>query len=255
MRLNFKSFGEGEPVIIMHGLFGMLDNWKSFAKKLSENYTVYIIDLRNHGKSPHEPGISYSLMAQDVIEFLEAEWIYEARFIGHSMGGKVLLQLVEEYGDYITSAIVVDILPIQYKGGHQTIFDALLSAPVRSSDQRSQIEDHLATYIQEKSVIQFLMKNLSRDPNGGFRWKMNLTEIHKHYAEILAPISFTEIIDVPTLFVKGTKSDYVPAAAYEELSKQFETPSLISVEDAGHWIHAEKPDQLYNIVTEFFLEN
>lgn len=251
-KLNYKTFGEGDPVIIVHGLFGMLDNWKTFARHLSTDYMVYILDLRNHGKSPHIEGMDYKLMAQDVAQFLEDEWIYEARFIGHSMGGKVIMQLSIDYPEIIQQQMIVDIGPKKYEGGHQTIFEALLSAPIAEAKQRGDIKTHLANYIKEEDVIQFLMKNLSRIPEGGFRWKMNLNEIHKHYEDILDAINIDQMIEVPSLFVRGSKSNYIDDELQETIKSKFLNVQLKTVIDSGHWVHAEKPKELLTITNEFF---
>ncbi len=253
-KLNFKTFGEGDPVVIVHGLFGMLDNWKTFARHLAKDYMVYIVDLRNHGKSPHLEGMNYKLMAQDLAHFLEAEWIYEARFIGHSMGGKVVMQLSVDYPEIIEQQMIVDIGPKKYEGGHQTIFEALLSAPIQTAQQRSEIQDHLKQYIQELDVIQFLMKNVSRVPAGGFRWKMNLHEIHAHYQDILNNIDIGQTIEVPTLFVRGAKSNYINDELSAIIKQQFLNAQIETI-DAGHWIHAEKPEELLTLCKEFFQQS
>ncbi len=251
-KLNFKTFGEGDPVIIVHGLFGMLDNWKTFARHLSEDYMVYIVDLRNHGKSPHVEGMDYKLMAQDLAQFLEDEWIYEAKFIGHSMGGKVVMQLSADFPELMEQQMIVDIGPKKYEGGHQTIFEALLSAPIDKASQRNDIQEHLSSYINELDVIQFLMKNLSRNPSGGFKWKMNLPEIYKHYEDILANIDIGQQIEVPSLFVRGSKSNYIDDELSDVIKKQFLNVRLQTVVDSGHWIHAEKPAELLSLTKEFF---
>lgn len=249
--LNFKTFGSGDPIIIMHGLFGMLDNWQTIAKKLSEEYMVYVVDLRDHGKSEHTTDFNYPLLAQDIAEFLEAEWIHEAYIIGHSMGGKTALQLVKDYPDLVEKLIVVDIGIKSYKGGHETILEALSNVPIDSVKTRSDVDKHLSRYISEPGIRLFLMKNLTRNKEGGYRWKMNLKLLIKHYQEILAGVTFDELVDTPTLFIRGGKSSYIQDEDLDEISSHFKDMQLITIADAGHWVHAEQPNELLSAIKSF----
>lgn len=252
MELNFKSFGQGEPVIILHGMFGTLDNWQTIAKKLAKNYLVYIVDLRNHGRSPHTDELSYSLMANDVKEFMEENWMFEATVIGHSMGGKVAMQLATEYPDMVTKLVVVDIAPKKYVGSHQTIFDALFGLDLSTLDSRNDADDYLATKIKEDGVRQFLLKNLHLDKESGkYAWKMNLQSIFDNYAHILGNSLAGEPYEGETLFINGANSDYVKATELPDYQLFFPNASLITIEGAGHWVHAEKPKELLAVLNEF----
>jgi len=251
-RLNFKSFGEGEPVIILHGLFGMLDNWQSFAKKLSEHYLVYVIDQRDHGKSPHTDEFNYKVLAEDLKEFLDQEMISKAKFIGHSMGGKTLIQFAMDFEDYIEKMIIVDMGIKKYPGGHETIISAMRTASVGKADSRSEIESHLAQTIDNSSIRLFLMKNLQRNTEeGGFRWKMNLELLHREYQSILSSLESDEVKDTEVLFVKGLKSEYLLEEDEPKIKEQFAKAKFKEI-DAGHWIHAEKPKELLEMVVNFF---
>ncbi len=250
-KLNFKTFGSGDPIIILHGLFGMLDNWQTIAKKLAEDYMVYLVDLRDHGKSEHTTEFNYSLLAQDIAEFLETEWIHEAYIIGHSMGGKTALQLVKDYPDLVEKLIVVDIGIKAYQGGHEIILKALSSVPIETIKSRKEVEEHLSQYISEPGIRLFLMKNLTRNKEGGYRWKMNLNLLIKHYQDILAGITFDDILDTPTLFIRGGNSRYIPDEDVESISSNFEDMKLETVQDAGHWVHAEQPNELLSIIRSF----
>ena len=249
--LNFKTFGSGDPIIIMHGLFGMLDNWQTIAKNLSEEYMVYVIDLRDHGKSEHTTDFNYPLLAQDIAEFLEAEWIHKSYIIGHSMGGKTALQLVKDYPELVEKLIVVDIGIKSYKGGHETILEALTSVPIDSVKTRADADKHLFRYISEPGIRLFLMKNLTRNKEGGYRWKMNLKLLIKHYQEILAGITFDEVVDIPTLFIRGGKSNYIQDEDLDEIFIHFEDMQLITIAAAGHWVHAEQPNELLSAIKSF----
>ncbi len=251
MELNYKSFGEGYPIIILHGLFGTLDNWQTIAKKLAEHYSVYIIDLRNHGRSPHEDIFNYEVMADDLQAFMESQWIYEAHIIGHSMGGKTAMQFALTYPDLVNQLVVVDIAPKAYEGGHQTIFEALLSLDVSTITSRKQAAAALESKIPDFGVRQFLLKNLTNDKKGGYKWKMNLPVIHQNYGQILEAIESEETFDNPTLFIRGGASDYIQDEDLTQIKTFFPTAKLETVANAGHWVHAVAPKELLNLVTNF----
>ncbi len=254
MELNYKEFGQGDPIIILHGLFGTLDNWQTIAKKLAENNTVYIVDQRNHGRSPHADELDYPIMAEDLQQFMERKWIYEAVILGHSMGGKTAMQFALDYPDMVNKLIVVDIAPKAYTGGHQTIFDALLALDLDKLDNRKEADAFLAERISEFGVRQFLLKNLSREKEGGYRWKMNLPAIYHNYSKILAAIESDEIFDEPTLFIRGGQSEYVQDGDMATIKKRFPQSLLTTVENAGHWVHAEQPKELLSLIQDF-IEN
>ncbi len=252
MELNFKSFGQGDPIIILHGLFGTLDNWQTIGKKLAEDYLVYLVDLRNHGKSPHHEPMDYPTMAQDLQKFMEANWIYEANVIGHSMGGKVAMQLALQHPDLVKKLIVVDIAPKKYQGGHQEIFDALFALDLTKVENRSDADEFLKPRIPEFSVRQFLLKNLTRNKDGGYRWKMNLPVIYQHYSDILDNISSDQTFEKPTLFIRGGESNYIQADDLDSIEQLFPVAVVDTVQDAGHWVHAQAPDELMNMVYAHF---
>jgi len=251
MELNYKSFGAGYPIIILHGLFGTLDNWQTIAKKLAENYTVYIIDLRNHGRSTHDDRFDYEVMADDLQAFMESHWIYEAHIIGHSMGGKTAMQFALNYPDLVNQLVVVDIAPKAYEGGHQTIFDALLSLDLAKITSRKEADEFLKQKIDDFGVRQFLLKNLTRQKEGGFKWKMNLPIIHQNYQPILSAIESEDSFDNDTLFIRGGISDYVKEEDMSHIKTLFPSAKLATVAEAGHWVHAVAPKTLLELVFDF----
>lgn len=250
MNLNHKIYGEGEPIIILHGMMGMLDNWQTVARKLAEEYMVILVDLRNHGKSPHTSEHSYALMAEDLHEFMEQQWIHEATIIGHSMGGKTAIEFAKNYSDMINHLIVVDISPKENKAGHGRIFEALHDLPLDKIENRGEAEAFLAEYIEEAGVRLFLLKNLQRKKEGGYRWKMNLEAIFANYQEVLNPIEIDEPISTPTLFIRGERSNYILEEDIPTLQEQFTKMEVVTL-DAGHWIHAERPSELIHAVKTF----
>ncbi|HMQ46358.1 MAG TPA: alpha/beta fold hydrolase [Saprospiraceae bacterium] len=250
--LNYKSLGQGYPIIVLHGLFGTLDNWQTVARRLSENHTVYLVDLRNHGRSPHHSAMNYPIMAEDLRHFMESHGMYQAYLIGHSMGGKVAMEFALEHSDMVEKLMVVDIAPKTYTGGHQAIFEALFSLDLANLEDRQQAEAHLATRIAEPDVRQFLMKNLSRQKGGGFEWKMNLPVIFENYSHILAAVDSSWAYDKPCSFVRGDRSDYIRDEDMDHIRTLFPKAQLHTVKGAGHWVHAEQPEALLQLINTFF---
>lgn len=255
MQLNHKTFGQGPPLIILHGLFGTLDNWQTLAKRWAEHYTVVLIDQRNHGRSPHLDAHSYPLMAEDLKAFMEANWMYEAYLMGHSMGGKTAMQFATHFPDMVNKLIVVDIAPKTYPGGHEIIVEALNELDLNAIDDRKEADAMLAERIADFGVRQFLLKNLTRDKEeGGYRWKMNLPVLTRDYEAILENITAQETYDGPTLFIRGAASNYIDDGDLPLLQKHFPAAELATVADAGHWVHAQKPEELFQLVTAFLEE-
>jgi len=254
MNLNFKTFGQGPPLIILHGLFGTLDNWQTLAKRWAEHYSVYLLDLRNHGKSPHADEMNYTIMAEDVRLFMESQWIYEAIVLGHSMGGKVAMELALHHPDMVRQLLVVDIAPKSYPGGHEGIFAALLALDLSQINDRKEAEVQLREHIPEQGVRQFLLKNLSREKEGGYRWKMNLPIIHQFYQEILGNVYQEGQYEGPTLFIRGGQSRYIADEDMDVIHQLFPAATLKTVPQAGHWVHAEAPDDLHAFVLAFLEE-
>ena len=252
IQLNYKSFGQGFPLIIIHGLFGTLDNWQTLAKLFAEKYSVFILDLRNHGRSPHVDGLfNYSILAEDIKDFMEQNWIYKAHLLGHSMGGKTAMQFALNYPDMVDKLVVVDIAPKSYKGGHEKILNALNSLDLTTLTDRKFAEAHLLNLLHDNSTVQFLLKNLSRKKEGGFEWKMNLSNLIENYEHILDNIIIENHFDQPTLFIKGGKSDYILDKDLNYIQSIFTHSKLIEIKEAGHWVHSVQPQELYNIVNDF----
>ena len=273
MDLNFKEFGAGEPLVILHGLFGTLDNWQTLARQLADNFTVYIVDLPNHGRSPHTKGeFDYSEMSDAVAEFLTKNWIHECLMIGHSMGGKLAMQLALQQPDLIKKLAVIDIAPKQYRGGHEAIFRTLLALDLDTLTDRKEAEAYLTEHLHEEGAgtIQFLLKNLSRRaesknssnsptsdiPNptsNGFEWKMNLSVLWANYPRILDKLEGNTPFMKPTLFVRGGASNYIKDSDFDVISQLFPRSVIQTIEGAGHWVHADKPRELLEVLKRFMI--
>ncbi len=253
MDLYFNEYGAGFPIIIVHGLLGTSDNWITVAKKLSAEYSVFNVDVRNHGRSPHLPEMNYPAMAADLKAFLENQWIHKAHLIGHSMGGKLVMQFALEYPEIVDKLVVVDIAPKSYPGGHEHILAALESIDLNVVESRKEVEAALSEKLDEpESVIQFLMKNLHFDRVlNNYSWKMNLSAILDHYEEISGAIESGESFDGPTLFISGGNSKYILPEDEPAIRELFPKAEFKVVEDAGHWVHAEKPAEIFEILKEF----
>jgi esterase len=256
MELNFKELGKENAthgtLIIMHGLFGMLDNLMTIGRKFAGSYQVYLLDLRNHGRSNWDNEHNYTVMAADLHEFIQAQAIRKPLFIfGHSMGGKVAMQFAATYHHAFNKLIVVDIAPKAYPVHHGAILDSLDSIDLESITTRNEAESVMINDGLDNGTRQFLLKNLYRTDEGKFAWRMNLEVLTSQIDKIGQVLHYTSPIKEPTLFIRGGKSQYIHASDNEEIKSIFPHSQIVSIEGAGHWVHAEKPDELYEQVMAF----
>ena len=256
MHLHFKELGQGEPLVILHGLFGSSDNWLGVAPKLAHDFHVYLLDLRNHGLSPHSDEMDFSLMAGDVAEFLDAHKLDRVNLLGHSLGGKVAMQFALTFPDRLKTVIVVDMAPRAYAPEHNTIFKALLALDLKQFQSRRQIEDTLAPAIPDLTVRRFLLKNLQTDPDTrAFSWRIPLDTLYANYPKLCEAIETSDrharVFEKPTLFLHGGKSPYVTDADAPQIQKLFPMSKIEAIAKANHWVHAEAPDEFVQRVSEF----
>ncbi|RPA67362.1 alpha/beta fold hydrolase [Cyclobacteriaceae bacterium YHN15] len=251
MKLNFKKTGQGEPLIILHGLFGSADNWFSIAKELETDFTLYLIDQRNHGDSPQSEDWNYDAMAEDLKEFMEDQKIESAFLMGHSMGGKTAMNFAIRYPEKVRKLIVADIAPRFYPLHHQHILEGLNAIPIDTLKSRKEADDILSEYIKIPGIRQFLLKSLGRGDNGGFEWKINLPVITKNIANVGEALESDATFDNPSLFMGGEKSDYIKEEDKEEIDRLFPNSHVIYIKDAGHWLHAEQPAAVVETVRAF----
>lgn len=251
MDLNYKEFGHGDPLIILHGLFGTLDNWQTMAQKLAEHFTVFIVDQRNHGRSPHTEEHGYTCMAEDLHDFMTSKWIYKANLLGHSMGGKTVMRFATEYPDMVDKLIVADIAPKSYPDTHSGIFNALMSIDLSTVTARKEVEEILKESISSMAIRQFLLKNLTRDKSHKYRWKMNLPVLYKYYSNILKFDLGHEVFEGDTLFIRGGQSAYIQDEDMDDIREYFPSAQLKTIDNAGHWLHAEAPATFLDITGEF----
>lgn len=252
MDLNYKIIGQGEPVLLLHGLFGSLDNLQSMANQLSQHYKVIMVDLRNHGKSPHSPNMSYSLMAEDIDNLCSGLELVRIKIIGHSMGGKVICQMMNSYPDRLESAVIIDIVPKKYPDGHHQIFKAMFALDLDDLKSRNEADLLLQHYIPEFAVRQFILKNLDRQEDQTFKWKLNLESIYNNYDKINNAVPITHVIDTRTLFIKGENSNYITTEDISWIYNNFSQVSVKSILHAGHWVHADNLTDLMKEINLFF---
>ncbi|MCS6903766.1 MAG: alpha/beta fold hydrolase [Bacteroidia bacterium] len=252
MELWHHRAGKGEiPIVILHGLFGSSDNWRTIANILANNYSVISLDLRNHGRSPHTESHTYLEMAQDLEKFFNSHSFEQVFLIGHSMGGKAAMTYATLFPERVKKLIVVDIAPRAYNPHHNQVIDALFSVPLEQIENRQAAEQHLMHYLNnDATVVQFLMKGLYRKEDGTYAWRFNLPVLAKDYAEITAAIPESGNYPYPTVFIKGSTSDYIQDRDEELIRKIFPRSSIKEVR-AGHWVHAEAPQPFLEIVKQF----
>ncbi len=250
MKINAKIIGEGQPLVILHGLFGMLDNWNTIAKILSKDYMVIFLDLPNHGKSDHIQTFSIPIVAEQIMEFLASNWIYECYLLGHSLGGKVAMQIALTNEEAIEKLVVVDIGPKAYQGGHEEIFEALGKLDISDIQNRGQANKRLFEYIHSPVLVNFLLKNLKYE-NGHYAWKFNLDGLQKDYENILKPIEGYVSYENPSLFIRGENSNYILDEDIHDIKKQFPLAEIVSIPQAGHWVHAEQRELFVQAVDQF----
>jgi pimeloyl-ACP methyl ester carboxylesterase len=252
MDLNYKSLGEGpKTLIILHGLFGSSDNWLTIGRQLSEDYKIYILDQRNHGDSPHDGMHTYTAMAEDLKEFIDKHAIKNPHIMGHSMGGKTAMTFAVKYPDLFDKLIIVDIAPKDYPVHHDQILEGLKNLDLTKVKTRGDADKQLAAYVPEQGVRQFLLKNLQRDGNKGYSWKINLQVLDESIEEIsqsrINPISKEK----PVLFLGGENSNYIQAQDDSLIKQFFPGAQIEMIADAGHWIHAEQPEAFLDQVQKF----
>lgn len=252
MKLHYRETGEGKPVVILHGLFGNSDNWQTHGKRLSEYYRVIMVDLRNHGHSGWSDEFSYELMAADIKELFDDLNLEDVILLGHSMGGKVAMLFAQKYPELLEKLIVVDMGIKSYPPHHQHILEALTTLDLSTIENRSQAEQHLSKYIDSDGVKQFLLKNIYWIEKGKMAWRMNTPVLEKEMDNILSALEPKECF-VHTLFIRGGLSQYILDEDIPALEDAFPDSELITIPDAGHWVHAEQPEPFIDAVLGFCL--
>lgn len=255
VKLNYHSYGEGEPVIIVHGLFGSGSNWKTIAKKLADRFKVLTVDLGNHGNSDHADSMSYKEMVDDVCRLIDTIGLDKVNMIGHSMGGKTAMVLASNYPSLIKRLLIVDIAPVSYTNDYRPLIKALNSLPLDKLTSLNEASELLRESISEHGLRQFLLQNLVRD-SAGFRWRINLPVINNYLKEILSfPQDITDNpFQWPVRFLAGSNSDYIQSEHQDKIYNLFPKATIHSIDNAGHWLHVDQPTDFLR-ETESFLSS
>ena len=248
--IHYQNLGK-PTLVILHGLLGSSDNWRTISKKMANNFNIYCFDIRNHGESFHDTQMSYELMAKDVcnaIDYLGLEVDY---LIGHSMGGKIVIRIIQELS-YIKKAIIVDIAPVKYQSHHQDVLQALEHVRFQNCTNRSDLDLELSQFVLNVPTRQLLMKNIRRLDNGDFFWKCNHQAIINAYTCIMDISHLNKQISTPTLFVKGGDSEYIKDSDLAQIDSLFFTSNVVSIDNVGHWVQAQAPEKFMQICIDFF---
>lgn len=253
MKLAYREFGSGQPLIILHGLFGQSDNWNTLAKNFAEKgFHVFTIDQRNHGLSPHSNDWSYELMAKDLKEFIDTYQLQHVILLGHSMGGKTVMFFEQLFPNVAQKLIIADIAPRAYEPHHDEVLKALNAVDFSEINTRKEAEAILGEYIADFGTKQFLLKNIywREDETKQMDWRFNLKTITKEYNNIGVRVPDFKS-NTPTLFIRGEKSNYITQEDEQDIANRFLNYELKTIANSGHWVHAEQPIAFLNCVMEF----
>ncbi|MGE0077059.1 MAG: alpha/beta fold hydrolase [Bacteroidales bacterium] len=263
MNLFYREFGQGSPIIVLHGLYGSSDNWVSIAKQLEAHYRIILVDQRNHGNSPHCKTHSYGDLANDLYELVRLLNVEEFHLMGHSMGGRVAMLFQTLYPNYVKSLIVVDVAPWSYSGvdawflqsynEHRSIIRGMRSLDIANVRSRIDADNQLAIAIPSMKLRQFLFKNLRRDSKGAFYWAINLPVLESSLEDMILGVDidrrYTQKLKV--LFIKGADSEYISENRIQEILEVYPMAEIVNIKHAGHWVHAEQPVIFVNEIRRF----
>jgi esterase len=253
MQLHYKSYGAGHPLIVLHGLLGGGGNWHTISSRwFSKHFTVYAVDQRNHGRSPHSHEFSYEAMVEDLRAFMDEHSLASAHVLGHSMGGKTAMYFALAHPDRVDRLVVADMAPRAYPPTHNDILDALRSTDPGQYENRQDIDEAIAQKIPSAGVRQFLLKNLAHDSERGtYAWQMNLEGIYRNYDQLNEPVEAEGHFEKPALFIRGERSDYIRDEDVPGIKWLFPEAEIVTIPNAGHWLHADAPQAFAEAVLEF----
>lgn len=254
MKLYYRKAGDsGQALIILHGIFGSSDNWLTIGKVLAQHYQVYMVDQRNHGQSPHSDEFNYEVLAADLKEFIEEHQLLNPIIIGHSMGGKTVMQFAMNYPTLFGKMVVVDIAPKFYPVHHAMILQGLHAVPLATLSSRTEANEILKRFEENEGVRQFLLKNLWRNPakDNQFDWRINLPVITQNIDVVGHELSNEKVIEKPVLFIKGASSHYIQPEDERRIWELFPQYELVSIPNAGHWVQADQPQAFVEALQAF----
>lgn len=252
MKLYSKIIGEGQPFIILHGFLGMSDNWKTLGKKFADvGFEVHLVDQRNHGRSFHDEEFSYEVMSEDLKQYCDDHQLEHVVLLGHSMGGKTAMLFATEFPQLVSKLLVADISPRFYPIHHDTILEGLTALNFDDIKTRGEADDELSRYVPEVGTRMFLLKNLYWVEKGQLGLRINLDVLRTHVSEVGEALPIHSKFEQPTLFLRGDKSEYVMPNDEALIKAHFPEAEIKTINNAGHWLHAENPDDFYKAVIDF----
>lgn len=252
-QLYSKVLGEGTPLLILHGFLGMSDNWKTLGSAYAKNgFEVHLIDQRNHGRSFHTEAFDYSVMSDDIFRYAREHNLDRFFLLGHSMGGKTAMTFATQHPEMVAGLLIADIAPKYYPPHHQQIINGLRAVDLNKVNSRGDAEDMLAEHIKIKGIRQFLLKNLYRKQGNDFGFRFNLDVLANRLEEIGASLKTDSIYNGNTLFLKGAASDYIKDEDKNLIRSHFPNATIKDISNAGHWLHAENPEEFLSKSLEFF---
>lgn len=251
MLLHSNIIGEGKPFVILHGFLGMSDNWKTLGNQFAEHFQVHLVDQRNHGRSFHDDNFHYEALAEDLKHYFDANHIKDAILLGHSMGGKTAMLFATLYPELVSKLIIADISPRFYPIHHDAILQGLNSLDFNVLKSRSQADKQLANYVSDFGTRQFLLKNLYWIEKGKLALRINLDALTENVSEVGEALPIHAKFEGDTLFLRGDKSEYIGNQDEAIIKNHFPEANIITISNAGHWLHAENPEDFYNAVTNF----
>ena len=251
LNLNYRRRGSGSPLIILHGLFGSAINWEIIGRNLSRYWTVFALDLRNHGDSPHSPHFGYEALVEDLRWFIDHHRIHRAILLGHSLGGKIVMAFADRFPEKVEQLIVVDIAPKPYPAGHRHLLKALINFDVSRINSLKEAIAGLAPAITSLAIRQFLVKNLVREKDGSYRWKINLDAIYLHYEELSQGPRLKNSCPKSALFIRGKTSEFVIDEDEDLIRRYFPHSRIVALDNAGHWLHVDAPEKTSETIIDF----
>lgn len=254
MKLHSNILGQGKPFVILHGFLGMSDNWKTLGKKFSEEgFEVHLVDQRNHGRSFHDDNFNYETLSEDLRHYFEAHNLSEAIVLGHSMGGKTAMLFATQNPNLVSKLIVADISPRFYPIHHDAILEGLSSLDFSEIKSRGAADKQLANYVSDFGTRQFLLKNLYWKEKGQLALRMNLQVLKENVSEVGEALPLHAKFEKETLFLRGDKSEYIALQDETIIKQHFSNVNIVTIANAGHWLHAENPDDFFNEVMQFII--
>ena len=257
MILNSKIYGQEIqeiPLLVFHGLFGISDNWGTFGREFGQWMPCHLVDLRNHGKSFHSDEMSHQIMAEDILNYINHYQLDKVNLLGHSLGGKAVMQFAISYPERVNKLVVADIAPRAYRPHHQTAFEALQSVDFSAVSARKDVEIQLEKYITDRAMLLFLLKNLYWEQENKLSWRFNLKTLSEKYADLIGNIEGKGVFGGKTLFLAGEKSNYILPEDEILICEKFPDSQIVKIKNAGHWLQVDNSQDFNNSVKDFLIK-